>query len=89
MVISLSHLTMRKRIKYDDLLNELSNKNYTAKLLTVELGSRGLPNVPDFIKLKECIGLTKRQINQLMTNTAKVAIEESYFIWKERNNNKR
>ena len=33
---------MRKIIKYGDLLNELSNKNYTAKLLTVEMGSRDL-----------------------------------------------
>ena len=77
---------MRKRIKYDDLLNELSNKNYTAKLLTMEMGLRGLPNVPGFIKLKECIGLTRKQVNQLMTSTAKVAIEESYLIW---NNNNR
>ena len=45
---------MKIRIKYGDLLNELSNKNYTAKLLTVEMGLHGLPNVPGFIKLKEC-----------------------------------
>ena len=51
------------------------------------MGSRGLPNVPGIIKLKECLGLTRKQINQLMTNTAKVSIEESYLIWKGRNNN--
>ena len=72
----------RKRIKYGDLLKKLSNKNYTAKLLTMEMGSRGQPNVPGFFKLKECIGLTRKQINQLMTNTAKVAIGESYLIRK-------
>ena len=67
---------MRRRIKHGDLLNELSNKNYTAKLLTVEIGvMRPTSNVPGFIKLQECIGLTRKQIKK-----ADITISTSLII---------
>ena len=76
----------RKTIKYADLLETLRSKGYKGCLLTVEVGSRGLPNTSSFTKLKEHLGLTNKITKELMINTAKGAIDESFLIWKARNN---
>ena len=76
----------RKTIKYADLLEILRSKGYKGCLLTVEVGSRGLPNTSSFTKLKEHLGLTNKITKELMINTAKGAINESFLIWKARNN---
>ena len=76
----------RKTIKYADLLETVRSKGYKGCLLTVEVGSRGLPNTLSFTKLKEHLGLTNKITKELMINTAKGAINESFLIWKARNN---
>ena len=50
----------RKTIKYADLLETVRSKGYKGCLLTVEVGSCGLPNTLSFTKLKEHLGLTIR-----------------------------
>ena len=76
----------RKTIKYTDLLESAASTGYRAHLLTIEVGSRGLPHTTSFTKLRQHLDLSKRMTTKLMIGTARTAISESHVIWKARNN---
>ena len=48
-----------KEDKYLDLLSAIRKAGYNAKLITVEVGSRGLPNMCGFDKLRKELKLTR------------------------------
>ena len=75
----------RKEAKYLDLVSSIKEAGFTTTLLTVEMGSRGLPNVNGWRKLQRVIGLSNRATKDLMTETAKLVIVGSYRIWCARN----
>ena len=75
----------RKESKYLELLSTIKGAGYSAKLITVEVGSRGLPNIPGFEKLKHKLKLTNTQTSDLMVKTAEKAIIGSFSIWCCRN----
>ena len=60
----------RKEDKYLDLLSAIHNAGYNAKLITVEVGSRGLPNMSGFENLRKELKLTKTQTHDLMVQAA-------------------
>ena len=74
-----------KEDKYLDLLSAIRNAGYNAKLITVEVGSRGLPNMCGFDKLRKELKLTRTQTHDLMVQTAKRAMVGSFTIWCSRN----
>ena len=76
----------RKTIKYTDLLESAASTGYRAHLLTIEVGSRGLPHTTSFTKLRQHLDLSKRMTTKQMIDTARTAISESHMIWKARNN---
>ncbi len=75
----------RKESKYLDLTSTLQQAGYNAKLITVEVGSRGLPNAQGFMRLKEELSLTTAQLNDLMVRSARQAIIGSHKVWCTRN----
>ena len=75
----------RKESKYLELLSTIKEAGYRATLVTVEVGSRGLPNILGFEKLKHELKLTSTQTSDFMVEAAKKAIIGSFSIWCRRN----
>ena len=57
----------RKEDEYLDLLSAIGNAGYNAKLITVEVGSRGLPNTCG-LKLRKEPKLTQTQTHDVMVH---------------------
>jgi len=75
----------RKEHKYLDLLSAIRKAGYKADLITIEVGSRGLPNMCGFEKLSKELKLTKSQTRDLMVQAARRAMLGSFNIWCSRN----
>ena len=52
----------RKSVKYVNLVQRARTSGYAAKLITLEVGSRGVINMPGFIQLNEELNITKKRI---------------------------
>ena len=70
----------RKRAKYSELESSIKESGYKATLLTVEVGSRGLPNTTGFKRLQKEIGLSRKATKTLMVETSKLAIIGRYGV---------
>ena len=75
----------RKESRYADLLQNLQGVSYTASLITLEVGSRGLLHMPGFRKLSSLLHMDKKQSQLLHVQTVSEAIKGSYRIWCMRN----
>ena len=75
----------RKVIKYADLTERARMSGYTATLITLEVGSRGVINMPGFTCLKEMLKITKRHHSLLLVRLSRISICESCSIWCKRN----
>ena len=75
----------RKEDRYQELLDTIQDAGYTASLVTVEVGSRGIPNPTSFLKLKTNLGLSRALLVNLMVTALRPAITESFKIWCMRN----
>ena len=52
----------RKSAKYFDLVEQAQAKGYDTKLITIEVGSRGVPHLPGFEDLASDLGLQRSQV---------------------------
>ena len=77
---------MRKEDQYHDLIAETRKAGYTSTLITVEMGSRGLPSMFGFQRLRDILKLRRPEFHKLLLNTSQQAILGSYKIWCSRNN---
>ena len=75
----------RKTLKYEDVIQRARTTGYVAKLITLEVGSRGVINMPGFTKLKEELKITKKDYSLLLIRLSCISISESYIIWCKRN----
>ena len=75
----------RKEDRYQELLDTFQDAGYTASLVTVEVGSRGIPNPTGFLKLKTNLGLSRSTLVNLMVTASRQAITGSFKIWCMRN----
>ena len=82
---SFKEAAQRKKIKYADIVEQARLSHYTAKLITVEVGSRGIVNMEGFLQLEDELNIQKRDMSKLLTILAKTAIVESQKIWCKRN----
>ena len=51
----------RKSVKYVNLVQQARVSGYAAKLITLEVGSRGVINMSGFVQLKEELNITKKK----------------------------
>ena len=72
----------RKTIKYKHLIKRARGSGYTAKLITLEVGSRGMINLPGFTQLKDELKILKKDFSLLLVRLSRI---ESYEIWCKRN----
>ena len=47
----------RKSAKYVDLVEQAQARGYKAELITLQVGSRGVPDLPGFQKLSQSLSL--------------------------------
>ena len=82
---SFEEAAQRKKIKYADIVEQARLSHYTTKLITVEVGSRGIVNMDGFQQLQDELNVQKRDMLKLLTVVAKTAIVQSHKIWCKRN----
>ena len=75
----------RKEEKYLDLATSAQNAGYTTEIITVEVGSRGLPHPTGFTKIATAFNIKVKDLNFLQTKLSRIAILGSYRIWCSRN----
>ncbi len=76
----------RKEDRYRDLTSDAKRAGYSLTLITLEMGSRGLPNMVGFQKLRETLKLRTPEFTKLLLDASKQAILGSYKVWCSRNN---
>ena len=77
----------RKEEKYEELVTGACNADYETKLITLEVGSRGVINPAGFQHLKTTLNTTTSEMTKLMVELCKRTIQSSYSIWCCRNRN--
>ena len=77
----------RKESRYCELLASFTQSGCRAELITLEVGSRGLPHMAGFLKLGKRFGLSRREVKELLTEVGRLAISGSFRIWCSRNRN--
>ena len=80
-----SEAASRKMEKYKDLMENLHSSAYKPTFLTIEVGSRGLPNTKGFLELKKLLQLSRKCTKTLMVEASWCAIMGSMDIWVSRN----
>ena len=76
---------MRKKNKYEELLAECSTKG-TAKLITIEVGSRGFLNLKSFQALYEALNIPPlKERRSLEMEVVKTVLHHSHIVWCKRN----
>ena len=75
----------RKKAKYHHLVEAGRAAGYQSKLITVEVGSRGMLGNGDLDELKEAIKAPRKEFTDLSLRTIRTAIMGSFSIWGSRN----
>ena len=75
----------RKRHRYSDLLDDCRAKGYAARLLTLEVGSRGFLHCSSLNSLYELVPSRKCHQEALEADIVQKCLQESYRIWCKRN----
>ena len=75
----------RKKGRYFDLIREAKEAGYASTLITLEMGSRGLPNMVGFQRLRDALKIPTQEFKKLLTDALRQAITCSYKIWCSRN----
>ena len=76
---------LRKKVKYEDLIQEGQDAGWELKYFPVEVGSRGFTNNT----LRTCFkffGLTNKEIKKALDSVARTALRATYTLWLARNN---
>ena len=81
----MAEAAQRKEAKYSELVSTVRKAGYHPNLITLEVGSRGLPYTPGFQKLKTELGLSHKSMRSFMTELSKEALTGSFKIWCSRN----
>ena len=75
----------RKRTKYEELVQSAQQTGYATKLITIEVGARGVLHMMGFQVLKCELNLTKSEFSSMLYQVSRRAIEGSFGIWCSRN----
>ena len=75
----------RKCRNYRDLLEAAKVAGFKSKLITVEVGSRGMLGDEDFDPLKEVIKASRKEFSTLLSQVIRTTILGSFKIWVSRN----
>ena len=82
---SFLHASERKATKYEDVMVRARASGYSGRVITLEVGSRGIVGEGGFSCLKAEFNIKERELSNLLIVISRTAIEESYKIWCRRN----
>ncbi len=68
----------RKEDRYLDLISDAKRAGYSPTLITLDMGSRGLPNMDGFQKLRDTLRLQTPVFNNLLLNASQQAVLGSH-----------
>ncbi len=77
----------RKETKYHDLMMAAEATGYSTTLMTLQVGSRGVPDLSRFNDLSHKLTIPRQHLSNLLLEVSKAAIAGSYRIWCARNRN--
>ena len=75
----------RKTVKYLHLVEQAKARGYRSELITLQVGSRGVPDLPGFENLATCLSLPHKDLVRLLESSATLALAGSFSIWCARN----
>ena len=82
---SFDEAAQQKKIRYADIVDQARLSHYTSKLITVEVGARGIINMEGLKQLQDELNVTKSDMSELLITLVKTVIVESHKIWCRRN----
>ena len=75
----------RKTVKYLHLVEQAKARGYRSELITLQVGSRGVPDLPAFENLATSLSLPHKDLVRLLESSATLALAGSFSIWCARN----
>ena len=75
----------RKSAKYDHLVEQAKDKGYSTELILLQVGSRGVPDLPGFEKLAKILNFHRKELTKLLEESSRLALVGSFSIWCSRN----
>ena len=75
----------RKSAKYDHLVEQAKAKGYSTELILLQVGSRGVPDLPGFEKLAKTLSFHRKELTKLLEESSRLALVGSFSIWCSRN----
>ena len=82
---SFQHAAERKELKYEDVISRARLAGYSGRVITLEVGARGIINHLGFSNLQKELLLSKKDLSRLLSRISHITIVESYKIWCRRN----
>ena len=76
---------LRKSSKYEALAERARANGYQATVLTIQMGSRGVPDYDSFSKLATMLKFKKKEMSALLERVIRAALIGSFTIWCSRN----
>ena len=75
----------RKSGNYAHLVQQAQAKGYRTDLITLQVGSRGVPDLPAFECLAKKLSMSHKELVKLLETISKLALTGSFNIWCARN----
>ena len=75
----------RKSAKYADLAEQAKLNGYRSTVLTIQVGSRGVPDYLSFSHLARILHMSDRKLSKLLEGVSREALLGSFTIWCSRN----
>ena len=76
---------VRKQAKYEDLARQARGNGYRTTILTIQVGSRGVPDRQSFSQLATILGILEKDLTKLLEWVVRAALVGSFTIWCSRN----
>ena len=71
----------RKATKYSELVEEIEENDFVVDMITLEVGSRGFVSYDGFCQLRDSVGASQSELNELLHSVSLAAIKGSFQIW--------
>ena len=78
-------VALRKAAKYEDLAEQARLKGYRTTVLTIQVGSRGIPDLHSIKSMTDMLGMPENKLKQLLRRVMRAALISSFNIWCSRN----
>ena len=82
---SFIHAAERKELKYEGIIERARAAGYRGRVITLQVGSRGIIDQPGFQQLRQEFDIPSKVYGKFLADISSIVIHESYNIWCLRN----